>query len=519
MTRQFSWAMFMALYVTFVATDKICANDPVSSVAKRVNALFGDSEGDVFVLYEEQTEQHRVVRTIMPSMHFKPTVTHDWEGEGWLIREVTNIETGEMAKERSTFTARLYSDREGIDRVFLAENHHNGGSGTELTYEIQPIGERGFRTSLLPVDLEKAASDDWISCDWLPTTAGRVKGIRRYKTSDCVVTWLQSPAEGQSSAPPETTSYSHPLVIAHRGASGVLPEHTLEAVAFAYAQGADYIEQDVVLTKDGVPVVLHDIHLDSVTDVADVFPHKARSDGRFYAIDFQLTEIRQLRVSERFDPENGERIFSNRFPAGKGIFRVPTLAEELDLIQGLNTTTGRNVGIYPEIKSPAFHRSEGQDISSVALAVLNKYGYDSRDDPCFVQCFDASETRRLRDELQTQLRLVQLIGENEWNESDTDYDHLTTVEGVKEIAAYADGIGPWLPQLVEVDAGRARPNNLVSDAHCNGLQVHPYTLRRDDLPEWADSYASLVRFCADALKVDGFFTDHVGDSFQALHPK
>src|SRR5947207_6618226 len=128
------------------------------------------------------------------------------------------------------------------------------------------------------------------------------------------------------------------IIIAHRGASGYLPEHTLAAVAVAHTMGADYLEQDVVLSKDSVPVVLHDIHLDTVTDVARRFPGRKRRDGRFYAIDFTLAELKQLRVTERFNHQTGEPVFKERFPQCQASFEIPTLEEELQLIQGLNQT-------------------------------------------------------------------------------------------------------------------------------------------------------------------------------------
>ena len=111
-----------------------------------------------------------------------------------------------------------------------------------------------------------------------------------------------------------------PIVIAHRGASGYLPEHKLEAKALAFAMKADYLEQDCVLTADDVPVVLHDIQLDTVSDVARRFPRRRRDDGRFYAVDFTLDEIRSLRVTERFDRETGEAVYPQRFPLWQGDF-------------------------------------------------------------------------------------------------------------------------------------------------------------------------------------------------------
>jgi glycerophosphoryl diester phosphodiesterase len=300
-----------------------------------------------------------------------------------------------------------------------------------------------------------------------------------------------------------------PIVIAHRGASGYLPEHTLPAKALAHAMAADYIEQDVVLTRDDVPIVLHDIHLDTVTDVARRFPDRAREDGRFYAIDFTLDEIRTLNVTERFDRRTEVAVFPGRFPAGRGRFEVPTLAEELELIRGLNHSTGRVAGIYPEIKAPAFHRRAGMDISRIVLEALTQAGYTRREDPVFVQCFDAAETRRLREELGTCLRLIQLIGENDWGESDTDYEFLRTPEGLQQIAGYADGIGPSLNHVVSgVDAsGRPVITPLVADAHRCGLAVHPYTLRADALPEFAADFDMLLEVLVDQAGVDGVFTD------------
>lgn len=152
------------------------------------------------------------------------------------------------------------------------------------------------------------------------------------------------------------------IVIAHRGASGYLPEHTLSAKAMAYAQGADFLEQDLVMTKDDQLVVLHDHYLDRVTNVAERYPDRARKDGRYYAIDFTLAEIKSLKFTEGFSIKNGQKVqtFPGRFPMGKADFRVHTFAEEIEFIQGLNHSTGKNIGIYTEIKAPWFHRRKGR---------------------------------------------------------------------------------------------------------------------------------------------------------------
>jgi glycerophosphoryl diester phosphodiesterase len=299
------------------------------------------------------------------------------------------------------------------------------------------------------------------------------------------------------------------IVIAHRGASGYLPEHTLPAIAMAHAQGADYLEQDVVLSKDGVPVVLHDIHIDTVTDVARRFPDRKRADGRYYAIDFTLAELKQLSVSERFDPRTGQAVFGARFPLGASSFQIPTLEEELQMVRGLNRSTGREAGVYPEIKDPAWHREQGQDVSRKVLEVLARNGYRTRADKVYLQCFDFEEVKRLRGELGWQGRLVQLIGEGNDPPNTTDYARLRTPAGLAEVAKVADGIGPNLRHVVSgVTAAGPQLTGLVRDAHAVGLEVHPYTFRADALPPGVPSFEDLLRVFLVQAGVDGVFTDH-----------
>tara|TARA_R110002110_G_scaffold333755_2_gene544496 strand:+ start:61258 stop:62298 length:1041 start_codon:yes stop_codon:yes gene_type:complete len=306
-----------------------------------------------------------------------------------------------------------------------------------------------------------------------------------------------------------TAAASSPIVIAHRGASGYVPEHTLAAKAMAHAMGADYIEQDVVLTGDGIPIVLHDIHLESTTDVAARFPDRARRDGRFYAIDFTLAEIRTLRAHERTGAD-GNAAFPGRFPLGPGPLTVPTLAEEIDFISGMDRSRGRRTGLYIEFKAPNFHRREGHDIARRVLDVLVEKGYDQRRDQVFLQCFDDATLRYLRDTLQTPLPLIQLIADNSWGEdSDVDYDFLQTAAGLDAVASYADGIGPWLMQIYrgkQAD-GSVELSSLVALAHERGLQVHPYTFRADQLPAGIDSFAELLDIFLHQAGVDGLFTD------------
>lgn len=313
--------------------------------------------------------------------------------------------------------------------------------------------------------------------------------------------------------------HSGPLIIAHRGASGYLPEHTLAAKALAYAQGADFLEQDVVATRDDALIVLHDIHLDRVTDVAVRFPGRQRGDGRYYARDFDLAEIRTLNVHERRCDDGRTAVYPGRFPTTSGRFGVPTVAEEVEMIQGLNRASGRRVGIYPEIKRPAWHRDEGVDVTVGLLDVLARYGYCRRDDAAWLQCFDAAELRRVRRALGSDLKLVQLLAENAWGESATDYDRLKSAPGLRETAEYADGIGPWLQQLyapAEID-GHPVASGLVSTAHAGGLKVHPYTFRADELAPGFASFTAMVRWFAGELRIDGLFTDFPDRARRALH--
>ncbi len=292
-------------------------------------------------------------------------------------------------------------------------------------------------------------------------------------------------------------------VIAHRGASGYLPEHTLEAYAMGYAQGAHFIEPDLMLTRDGVPIALHDRTLDATTDVAKRFPGRAREDGRHYAIDFTLEEVRQLRVNERLDRDTGEHVFPDRWPNTHQAlhFRIVTLAEILELVRGLNRTTGRDVGVYPEIKSSTWHREQGMDFEAAVLDVLAQYGYTGPGDNVLVQSFEAESLHRLR-EFGTELRLVQLIG------GGRNYNRMVTAEGLDRVAEYADGIGPSLTRLFSSEGAPVRDNFLVREAQARGLIVHPYTARADRLPDYADSYEDLLERILFEAGADGVFTDH-----------
>ena len=308
-----------------------------------------------------------------------------------------------------------------------------------------------------------------------------------------------------------------PVIIAHRGASGHLPEHTVQAKALAFAMGADYLEQDIVATRDDRLVILHDIHLDRVTDVAERFPGRARPDGRYYVRDFDLDEIGTLTVHERVDAK-GRQVYPERLAHAGAEFRVHTLERELALVATLRENAGRDVGIYPEIKSPAWHAREGVDITRLVLDALRKAGYSEHSDPVYLQCFDAAELRRIRHELGSALKLVQLIGEDDWVPEPTDFATMRTPQGLRELARTVDGIGPWVNQLYETGGGHegVRPTGLVSEAHELGLVVHPYTFRRDALARGFADFSEMIRFFVQEQPVDGLFTDFPGDVFAIL---
>ncbi len=294
-----------------------------------------------------------------------------------------------------------------------------------------------------------------------------------------------------------------PIIIAHRGASGYLPEHTLAGKALAYGLGADYLEQDVVATRDRRLLVLHDLYLDDVTDVATRFPGRHREDGRHYVVDFDLAELMSLRVFERRAPGSAAPKYPARFPGKDGLFGIATLEDELRLIRGLNASMGRSVGVYAEIKEPAWHHAHGIDLAALLLAELRAFGYTRAADQAFVQCFDANELVRVKTQLGSDLRLVQLVG------TEPKYRELLTRDGLRRVAGYAYGLGPHHAQLASGPAGgRPRILPLRQWADEAGLRLHPYTFRRDELPGYAHSLEELLEFFIVEAEVDGLFCDH-----------
>jgi glycerophosphoryl diester phosphodiesterase len=290
---------------------------------------------------------------------------------------------------------------------------------------------------------------------------------------------------------------ARPLIIGHRGASGHRPEHTLESYRLAVEMGADFIEPDLVSTKDGVLIARHENEIGGTTDVADRFPDRKRTktvDGQsmtgWFSEDFTLAEIKTLRARERLP---------FRSHAYDGQFQVATFDEVIELAQGLGKARGRPVGIYPETKHPTYFRGIGLPLEEKLLASIETHGWNSREAPVFIQSFEQGNLRALRK--QTRVRLIQLVS------SAT----LVDEEGVKSIAAYADGIGPEKRLVIPVnpDGTLGAPTDLVERAHRAGLLVHVWTVRveKEFLPA---GYHGDVKAEFDQLRklgVDGVFTD------------
>lgn len=348
----------------------------------------------------------------------------------------------------------------------------------------------------------------------------------------------------------KTLSGAAPLVIGHRGASGELPEHTLAAYERAIARGADFIEPDLVLTKDGVMIARHEPMLDDTTDVATRFDASRKTtklvDGvsttAYFASDFTLAEIRTLRAKQSR---------STRSSAFDGLYEIPTLAEVIALAQTEGAKVGRSVGIYPEIKHSTFHKGLfGANVfEDKLLATLHPIYGNSASAPVFIQSFEVSNLQYLR--TKTKIRLVQLIDADDVKDDgsmslvapyrqpydfvvsgDTrQFSDLLTSSGLDFVKTYADAIGPWKPYLVktvndQVDRngdGRITINDrrvdgstgVIEMAHAKGLMVHTWTFR-DDASGYgfADPKAEMQYYMK--LGVDGVFTDFPATGVAAL---
>jgi glycerophosphoryl diester phosphodiesterase len=288
-----------------------------------------------------------------------------------------------------------------------------------------------------------------------------------------------------------------PLIIGHRGASGHRPEHTLASYRLAAEMGADFVEPDLVSTKDGVLIARHENEIGATTDVASKFPDRKTTktvDGQsiagWFTEDFTLAEIKTLRAKERLAFRSHE--FDGRFG-------VPTFDEVIDLAQEMGKELGRPIGIYPETKHPTYFRGIGLPIEEKLLASLTAHGWNRRDAPVFIQSFESGNLRELRKK--TGVRLMQLVT----TAASVD------AAGLKDIAGYADAIGPEKRLIVPVgpDGSLLPPTDLVTRAHALGLLVHVWTLRIDKefLPAGYHGRAEAEFEQFRTLGVDGLFTD------------
>ena len=336
---------------------------------------------------------------------------------------------------------------------------------------------------------------------------------------------VQAEANGESETRVTTLSGQPPIIIAHRGASGERPEHTLAAYALAIEQGADFIEPDLVLTRDGVLVARHENEISETTDVAErpEFAGRRTSktiDGEqhegWFTEDFTLAELKTLRAKERLPELRAANAVYD------GQFAVPTFEEILQLLETHEKQTGKRIGIYPETKHPGYFKSLGLSHDEPMLRLLKQYGYHGRADPVFIQSFEVGNLKIL--DRETEIRLVQLVA-GEGGPPDDDeltYASMLAADGLAEIATYADGIGPSKDLVIgrNLLGQLSTPTGLVAAAHKAGLLVHPWTFRRENyfLPtdcksgidprDPGDLAAEIAAFVAAG--VDGLFSDNPG---------
>lgn len=304
------------------------------------------------------------------------------------------------------------------------------------------------------------------------------------------------------------------LIIGHRGASGYRPDHTLEAYQLAIDQGADFVEADLVVTKDGVLICRHDCDLGPSTDVARRFPErkrKAEIDGEsiegWFAEDFTLAEIKTLRARQPLG-------FRDRSFDGK--FQVPTFEEQLELVKSANVKRTRPIGIIPEIKHSTYQAKLGLSIEDRLLPLLSKYGYTTPESLCVIQSFETANLKALSK--QTGVRLLQLIGEAQDVPGDilasggtTTYADLVSAEGLAEIARYAWAVGPSKANVLPIgrDGRLITVEPWLADARRAGLKIIVHTFRNE--PQYlakdygADPMKEYERWFG--IGVDAVFTD------------
>jgi glycerophosphoryl diester phosphodiesterase len=333
----------------------------------------------------------------------------------------------------------------------------------------------------------------------------------------------------------DPSSNAEPLVIGHRGAAGYRPEHTLAGYELAARMGADYIEPDLVSTRDGVLVARHENDISATTDVSAHPEFASRRTTKvidgvaltgWFTEDFTLAELKTLRAKERIP---GIR---QRNTIYDGRFEVPTFQEVIDLARRLSRELHRTIGIYPETKHPTYFRSIGLPLEEPLVRALRRNSLDRRGARVFVQSFEVGNLKDLNRTLD--VPLVQLLSASGAQPFDfvtsgdpRTYADLATPAGLRDIARYADGVGPSKDYIVPRDAdGRSLPpTNFVNDAHGAGLVVHPYTFRNEntflplelrssaDPAAYGNAIAEYEQFFV--VGVDGVFSDNVDTAIEA----
>ncbi|MBX2796073.1 MAG: glycerophosphodiester phosphodiesterase [Myxococcales bacterium] len=299
-----------------------------------------------------------------------------------------------------------------------------------------------------------------------------------------------------------TPPQQRPLVIAHRGLPSVFPDHTLAGYEAAARLGADFLEPDLVPTKDGHLICRHENDLTHTTDVAERFPDLRRTkvvDGTeitgWFSEDLTLAEVRSLRAKQPLDfrPKDQD-----------GLHTIPTFGELIGLVKRLQSEMGRPIGLYPETKHPSYFQSVGLPLEEPLVDAIHAAGWSSVEAPVFLQSFEAENLKDLRN--RTRVRLIRLIDEP---------GDLLTPAGLAEIATYADGVGVHKSHLIG-DDGVA--NDVVAHAHAAGLLVHVYTFRDEAryLPSWAEGSAEAELRAFHRLGIDGLFTDHSRSAITAI---
>ena len=348
---------------------------------------------------------------------------------------------------------------------------------------------------------------------------------------------------GQGGGPQSPPTETLPIIIAHRGAQSELPEHTIEGYQRAIELGADYIEPDLVMTKDGHLVVRHEPFLSGTTNVADIpefatYRTTKNLDGKlvtdWFSTDFTLEEIKRLKARQAFNGRSTE--FDN-------LYEIPTFEEVINLVQA---DGNENIGIYPEIKHPYFHNSElNFSMEDTLIEGLEKGNMNNNESLVFVQCFEVAPLQYIN--TKSDVKLVQLIstyninndGTLDYNVPEGDfisfgapfdfyisgdsrtYEFFTTEEGMEYTANYADGIGPWKPFIISYttdDNGSIDllpPTDFIDLAHDNGLLVHPYTFRNENT-QWSGGNPEAEYHLFFDAGVDGLFTDYTNEAVNAL---